>query len=225
SLLTSIILFTCLHFSIAQEAQPITKNAPVTTQQKHVGGKQSKGKHHEQLHKKRGKHHKPIHKLQLSEDQKKQVKAIQENYKKEMVTLKKTDQLTLGEFKKKTAQLSKERKTKMNSLLTNEQKQKIASHKQKMQENKQVHAAAKLERMRLQLNLDEKQVAALKANQDKGFESMNNIINNENLDKQSKKEALHELKNSQVANLKKVLTQEQLLKLESMKKQHHHPSK
>ncbi len=153
--------------------------------------------------------------LQLTEEQKKQGKAIRENANKQIASLYNTDNLTLGNFKRQKAAILKDQKEKMNSLLTADQKTKIAEGKKRMADNMQVQAAARLERMKINLNLKDEQVAKIKAAQTQIHEKMKALYENEALLPKQKKEQMKALMVQQKENLKSVLTAEQLAKLDS----------
>lgn len=166
---------------------------------------------------------KMMHKL--SNEQKQQAKTIQKDFRAKVAALKKNDQITMGEFKKQMAALEAARKTQMNALLTAEQKAAIANRKKRMEENAQVKAAARLERMKINLQLNEEQVAKIKSNQQLNREKAKAIRENNQLSKMEQKEQLKALKLKQKEMLQSVLTQEQKNKLESHRKEKMHSKK
>ena len=111
--------------------------------------------------------------IKMTEDQRNQAKAINESYEKQIAALYGNDKLRLGEFKTKSAELRKARKDKLAAILTPEQKGKMDAFKKKREENQQVMAAARLERMKIELNLKEDQVASIKAAEVSLREQMN----------------------------------------------------
>lgn len=157
--------------------------------------------------------------LNLSEEQKKQARSISENYRKQVTELKKNDNITMGEYKNQMSSLQKDRKRKMEALLTSEQKAKIAEGKKKMQENAQVHAAARLERMKLNLGLKDEQVAKIKKQQETFRSKAKAIHENESLSQEQKKEQMKSLAKEHKENFKSLLTKEQLEKMESKKRE------
>jgi hypothetical protein len=155
--------------------------------------------------------------LQLTEEQKKQGKAISENASKQITALYSNDKLSLGDFKKQKAAILKEQKAKMQGLLTEEQKKKLAEGKKRMADNMQVQAAARLERMKINLGLKDDQLAKIKTAQTQLHEKMKTLHENETLLPEQKREQMKALMNQQKESLKSVLTAEQLAKLESHK--------
>lgn len=131
--------------------------------------------------------------LQLTEEQKTQAKAIAKNFQEKNTLLKANDNITMGNYKKQLANLEQERKTKMLALLTTEQKEKIAKHKKQAQENSQVQAAARLERMKIKLDLSNDQLAKIKLLQDKTREKITALKNNETIASLEKRELVKQL--------------------------------
>lgn len=155
--------------------------------------------------------------LQLTEGQRKQSKAIRENASKQIEALYKNDKLTLGDFKKQKAAILKEQKAKLEGLLTAEQKTKLAEGKKRMADNMQVQAAARLERMKINLGLKDEQVAKIKTAQTQLREKIKALHEDESLLPEQKKAQMKALMDQQKESLKSVLTAEQLAKLESHK--------
>ena len=155
--------------------------------------------------------------LQLTEEQRKQGKTIRENANKQVTELYNNDKLTLGDFKKKKAAILKDQKEKMDGLLTAEQKTKLAEGKKRMADNMQVQAAARLERMKINLGLKDDQVAKIKTAQTQLHEKLKALHEDETLLPEQKKEQMKALMEKQKESLKTVLTAEQLAKLESRK--------
>ncbi len=185
--------------------------------------KQQKMKH--KVHMKHQKKAKMVHQFKLSDEQKQQAKIIQQEFSTKVKTLKKNDAITMGEFKKQMAALQADRKTKMTALLTAEQKATIANRKKRMQEEAQVQAAARLERMKIKLELSEEQVAKIKSNQQVSREKAKAIRENSQLSKMEQQEQLKDLKLKQKEMLLSVLTKEQKSKLEEHRKEKMHSKK
>lgn len=186
-------------------------------------------KHHEQ---KPPKHHALKHErpsvrgmIQMSEEQKKQAHTIHEDFQQKLSKLNSNDKVTLGDYKKQLASLEKERKNKLQNLLTTEQKEKIAIAKQRAAENKQVRNAAKLERMKLKLNLQDEQVAKIKALNEQLKQKAMAIKNNENMSSIDKKTKMKELFVERKNTMQTILTAEQQSKMEEHKQRPHHSRK
>ena len=155
--------------------------------------------------------------LKLTDEQRRQGKIIRENTGKQIANLYNNDKLTLGDYKKNKATLIQDQKTKLDGLLTPEQKITIADSKKKIADNMQVHAAARLERMKIDLGLKDEQVASIKASQAQMRDKAKAIHEDAALLPEQKREQMKALMNQQKESLKTVLTAEQLVKIESRK--------
>ncbi|MFP5040599.1 hypothetical protein [Parasediminibacterium sp. JCM 36343] len=183
-------------------------------------GKGGHGEVHKDMITKDWKHH-GMHapKLNLTDDQKQQSKTIKEDYDKKIAALYDNDKMKLGDFKKKSASLRKERKEKLDGVLTADQKSKLDDFKKKRVEEMQARSAARLEKMKTKLGLKDDQVATIKSSQDAFHEKMKAIHEDETLLPEQKKEKIKALMMQQKDAFKSVLTQDQLDKIESFKKQ------
>ncbi len=155
--------------------------------------------------------------IQLTEDQKKQGKVIRENTSKQIAALYNNDKLTMGDFKQQKAAILKAQKEKLEGLLTAEQKAKIVEGKKRMADNRQVQAAARLERMKINLGLKDDQVAKIKTAQSQLHEKMKALHEDDTLLPEQKKAQIKALMDEEKESLKTLLTAEQLAKLESHK--------
>jgi Spy/CpxP family protein refolding chaperone len=161
--------------------------------------------------------------LNLTDEQKTELKTINDDFKQQMTDLKKSeDKITATEFKSKLSTLRKEHHQKVDKVLTDEQK---ASLKKLMHERKadmKQHGARRLERMKKELNLTDEQVTALKKNHEAMEQKFKAIKEDKKLTDDQKKAELKKFKQDQHESLKSILTPEQLQKLEEQKKQHKH---
>ncbi len=157
--------------------------------------------------------------LHFTADQRNQMHAIMNEYRKNSSELYKNDNLTLKEYKTQLLALQKEKKSKLQGLLTPEQKTKIAEFKNKRQENAQVMAAARLERMKINLKLSDQQAATIKSQQQNLHAQMQSIRENDNLGRDQKMEQIKTLIVKQQDAIKSVLTPEQQSQFENMHKQ------
>ena len=107
----------------------------------------------------------------------------------------------------------------MQNLLTPEQKTKIAEQKKKRDENMQVMAAARLERLKIKLNLTDQQEATIKSKEQNMRTQMRSIRENDNLMAYQKMEQMKSLMEKHKAEIKSVLTPEQQTQFDNMHKQ------
>jgi len=159
----------------------------------------------------------------LSDEQRKQVHAISADYHKQLADLKKQDNITMGDYKKQVAALQADHKQKMQQLLTAEQKQQIENNKKQWAAKGKQMQADRLNKMKTRLNLQDDQVAKLKAQQDQLHQQMKAIHENKSLDATAKRDQMRTLMQQQRESLKSILTPEQQEKLHSNNR--HNPSK
>jgi hypothetical protein len=156
--------------------------------------------------------------INLNDAQKEQMKANREATKKQMMELNKNELITVKEYKERKASIQKSQKDQMDKLLTPEQKNQIAQNKIAHQKKQELHAAKKLDRMKSNLNLSDDQVSKIKANQEASHAKVTAIRENSKLRQDEKKEQLMALKETQKNSFEKVLTLDQLKKMEEMRK-------
>lgn len=160
--------------------------------------------------------------LNLSDQQKTEMKAINEDFKTQMTDLKKSeDKITVTEWKNKMATIRKDHHEKVQKVLTDDQK---ASLKKMMHARKfdmRKHGGRRnLDHMKKELNLTDEQVTALKKNHEAMSQKFKAIREDKKLTDDQKKAELKEFKKQQHESLKSILTAEQLQKLEQQKKEH-----
>lgn len=182
-----------------------------------------KTEHPRMMHK--GKHHRggmDLKKLNLTEDQKAKFKSQRESFKKQMEELKKTDDITVKEWKSKMETLRKENKVKMDAILTTEQKAQLekqkAEQKTKMQDFQKEHA----QKLKERLNLTDEQSTKLEANRKEIGEKMKSIREDKSLSDEQRKEKIKEAMKSNKEKMKSILTEEQLKKMQETRHKRGH---
>ena len=142
--------------------------------------------------------------------------AINTEFKQKQEALYKQDNLTLGAYKSQLLALQKDKKARTEGLLTADQKQQVAKWKQRASDNAQVMAAARLERLKLNLQLSDDQEAKIKS-QDASFrEQLAGIRDNDNLLPDQKRDQMKALFDKQKDAIAAVLTPDQQAKLKTM---------
>jgi hypothetical protein len=154
--------------------------------------------------------------IRYTPEQRKQVMAINRDYQQKAADLFKKDNITLREYKAGLIALQKDKKSQLQALLTPAQKDQIAKRRQQAKENAQVMDAARMERMKIHLNLSDEQTAKIKAGQEALHNKAKAIMENDDLLPQQKREQLKALASQRKDNLMAVLTPEQASKLQSM---------
>jgi len=160
-----------------------------------------------------GRHGNGIH---YTPEQRRQMMAINKEYHDKSADLFKKDNITLREYKAGLLALQKEKKAKLHALLTPQQQEQIAKRKKMTEENRQVAEAARMERLKLRLNLSDDQVAKIKAGQADLHAQAKSIHENDNLLPQQKIEQMKDLMAKRKDVFKSVLTPEQFSKFEEM---------
>ena len=154
--------------------------------------------------------------IHYTPDQRKQLIAINKDYRQKSQDLFKQDNLTLKQYKAGLIALQKDKKAKMAALLTQPQKDQLAARRKRMDENRQVMEVARLERLKLRLNLTDDQVAKIKAGQENLHSQVKAIHENDDLLPQQKMEQMKALLAKRNDTYKTVLTPEQYSQFEKM---------
>jgi Spy/CpxP family protein refolding chaperone len=158
--------------------------------------------------------------IHYTADQRKQVMAINKEYRQKRGDLFKQDNITLKQYKSGLVALDKEKKTKMDALLTPEQRSELASRKKKMEENSQVRQAGRIERLRLELNLTDDQIAKIKTGRQNLRNQMQSIHGNDNLLPQEKRQQMKALMASRNDDMKTILSPDQYTKFQELSRHH-----
>lgn len=162
--------------------------------------------------------------LNLTDQQKTELKTINEDFKTQMTDLKKSeDKITVTEWKSKMADIRKDHHEKVQKILTVEQKASMKKMKHERRSEMRKHGGRRnLEHMKEELNLTDDQVNALKKNHEDMAQKFKAIREDKNLSEDQKKVELKKFREQQHESLKSILSAEQLQKLEQQKKQHKH---
>jgi Spy/CpxP family protein refolding chaperone len=194
--------------SVLVAAAVVTTSMAQEIPDRKVAGHEMKRRHH------RGDEFK---KLNLSEDQKAQFKALNEENRKQMAELKKIDNITVKEWNSKKEALRKDHREKMQTLLTAEQKAQLEKSKLERKAKMEERSKARMDKMKADLGLTDEQSSKLKSERAVMGEKMKAIREDKSLDDQAKKEQAKELKKKQKENMRSILTEEQLKKLDEQK--------
>lgn len=154
--------------------------------------------------------------IRYTPEQRRQLMAINKEYHDKSAELFKKDNITLKEYKASLLALQKDKRSKTEALLTPQQKEQIAQRKKRAEENRQVAEAARMERLKLRLNLTDDQVTKIKAGQEGLRAQFKSIHENDNLLPQEKMEQMKGLMAKRKDVFKSVLTPEQFSKFEEM---------
>lgn len=159
--------------------------------------------------------------VRYTPDQRKQLAAINTEFKRKQEDLYKQDNLTLGAYKAQLLALQKDRKSRTEALLTPDQKQEIAKSKQRASDNEQVMAAARLERLKLNLQLSDDQEAKIKSQEASFRAQLLSIRSNDDLLPDQKRDQMKALFDKQKDAMASILTPDQQAKLKQMHPEGH----
>ena len=175
-----------------------------------------------QIHKKhhRHQHGKMFEKLNFTQEQKGQMKSINDDFRKQMQELKKNDGITVKEWKSRKESLSKNHREQIQNLLTNDQKVQLEKIKQGQKSNREAYSKARMEKMSERLNLNKEQKEKLGSLRSGMSEKIKTIRSNESLSQEQKKDQVKELMKTQKEEMKSILTDEQFKKMQEMKSHH-----
>ena len=171
------------------------------------------------------KDHNLTEKLNLSEEQKVKAKKLNEEYRKNMMDLRKKDDIPVKEWRSRREELNKKHRDDFRGLLSKEQRdqmEKMRTEKRTMSES---NANARMEKMKSNLGLTNDQVEKLKKQRSETSEKMKAIRENKSLDETRKREEMKGLMNKRKENMRSILTEDQMKKMQEMKKQDHHKRK
>jgi Spy/CpxP family protein refolding chaperone len=160
-----------------------------------------------------------MQKLNLTDAQKEQFKTQRESFRKQMEELKKSDNITVKEWKSRMETLRKDQKTKMQSILTSDQKAQMEKMKAEHKAMNEIDAKARMEKMKLHLGLTDDQVSKMTKNRSEMMEKMKALRENDKMDADKKKEQMHDLMKKQKEQMKSILTEEQMKKFQEGHKQ------
>jgi Spy/CpxP family protein refolding chaperone len=214
-----------LALTVASIAQNNNKQVPGADKQKHE-------RHEGHAGKRDGfKGHDLQEKLNLTDQQQQQAKALREDFKKQMSTLKEDKSLTDEQRKEKMKEMAKQQHEKMQSILTPEQKEQAekmrSEMKQKHQEGDKDGAkekfrdgAKKDKKLKEELNLTDAQSAQLKTINESFKNDMKAIHQNSSLTQEQKKEQAKALQQKHRDQVQSLLTTEQKAKMKGNMKNH-----
>lgn len=158
--------------------------------------------------------------LNLTESQKAELKTQRAAAKAQLESIKADGSLTEAQKADKAKAVHQEQKTKMQALLTTEQKAKMAESR-KAQAERGKEMGEKRKQAYKDLDLTSDQSAKLKAQKEASKAKIDAIKNNSSLTEEQKKAQVKEVMKSSKADMKNILTAEQMKKMQEMKKNKH----
>ena len=168
------------------------------------------------------KHQMAQQQLNLSEDQKKKYKALNEDFRKNRLNLRKQDDITVKEWKNRMADLHKKHHTDMQSVLTQEQKGRIEKMKTERKQLAEIDAKARMEKMKIQLGLSNEQADKMKGQRMEMINKMKALRENKSMDMEKKRGEMKMMMEKRKETMKSILTDEQRKKMEEMRMHYKH---
>lgn len=161
--------------------------------------------------------------LNLSEDQKAEMKTINEDFKKQLTELQKNEDITVREWKTRMKDIREGHQSKIQQVLTDEQKASMDKLRQdrKGKMHKRGHRGA--DSLKKELNLSPEQETALKQQRTDMREKMKAIKEDKSLNEEQKKVEFKKFREQQHQSLKSILTEEQINKLQQKKSHRQKP--
>lgn len=163
---------------------------------------------------------KTMQELNLTEAQKAELKAQREASKVQLQAIKADASLTDAQKAEKAKALHQEQKAKMQALLTSEQKAKLEQSRKDAKERGKEMGEKRKQAFK-DLNLTSDQSAKLKAQREASKSKIDAIQSNSSLSDEQKKAQIKEVKAASKADMKNILTAEQMKKMQEMKKDRH----
>ncbi|OQP51062.1 hypothetical protein A4H97_04410 [Niastella yeongjuensis] len=161
--------------------------------------------------------------LNLTDDQKNEMKVINDDFKQQMTDLKKSeDKITVTEWKSKMATIRKDHHAKVDKVLTDEQKASLKKMHKDHGKGFRQDKHNRMDRMKKELNLTDEQTAAIQKNFDEGMQKMKATHDDKTLTDDQKKALFKTYHYQQEEGLKKILTPDQWNKFQELKKNHRH---
>lgn len=160
-------------------------------------------------------------KLKLSEEQREKAKSLNEDFRAKMTELRKKEDITVKEYRAQMMELNKKHREEMRNLLSQEQRDQIERAKLERKKIAAIDADARMEKMKLRLDLNNEQFGKLKSQRLETMEKMKAIQENKSMDVMKKRQEIKELLKQRNQNLKSILTEEQMKKMQEFRKPAH----
>lgn len=159
-------------------------------------------------------------KLNFSEEQRQKMEFLHQEFKKQMMDLKKNEDITVKEYRNRMEALRKAHQEQVRSLFTNEQKSQIEKARLERKAKHEERMKEEMTKMKTRLDLNDDQARKISENRKAMAEKLKSIHENEAITREQKKEQFKSLKEKQKSEMKSILTEEQLEKMKEMKKHH-----
>ena len=157
-------------------------------------------------------------KIKLSDEQKQKAKTLNQDYRKKMDDLRKKDDILVKDWRNQMMELNKKHREDMSALLSKEQKEQIGKMKVERKKIAEIDANARMEKMKLRLDLGNDQMERMKKQRSETLEKMKVIRENRSQDMMKKRVEMKELIQKRNENMRSILNDEQMKKMQEMRK-------
>jgi Spy/CpxP family protein refolding chaperone len=171
-----------------------------------------------------GRHHNgAFQQLNLTDEQKAEMKTINEDFKKQFAELQKNEDITVREWKSKMKSIREDHRNKVQQVLTDEQKASMQKLRQDRKGKMHKRGKQNLDSLKKELNLTPEQESALKQQRTEMMQKMKAIKDDTSLNDEQKKVEMKKFREQQHQSLKSILTEEQINKLNQKKSHRQRP--
>jgi len=157
-------------------------------------------------------------KIKLSDEQKQKAKTLNEDYRKKMDELRKKDDILVKDWRNQMTELNKKHREDMSALLSKEQKEQIGKFKVERKKMAEIDANARMEKMKLRLDLSNDQMERIKKQRTESLENMKVIRENRSQDMMKKRVEMKALIQKRKENMRSILNEGQMKKMQEMRK-------
>jgi Spy/CpxP family protein refolding chaperone len=165
-----------------------------------------------------GRHHYGnMQQLNLTDEQKTEMKTINDDFKKQMSELQKNEDITVREWKSKMKNIREDHQKKVQQVLTDEQKAKMEKLRQDRKGKMHKKGQHNIDSLKKDLNLSAEQAAALKQQRTDMMQKLKAIKEDKSLTDEQKKAEMKKFREQQHQSLKSILSEEQINKLQQHK--------
>lgn len=161
--------------------------------------------------------------LNLSDEQKAEMKTINENFKKQLTELQKNEDITVREWKSRMKSIREDHQSKISQVLTDEQKATMQKMRQDRKDNMHKGGKRNMDSLKKALNLTPEQQTALKQQRTEMMQKLKAIKEDSSLSDEQKKAEIKKFREQQHQSLKSILTPEQLNQLQQHKSHRQQP--
>jgi hypothetical protein len=135
-----------------------------------------------------------------------------------MDELRKKDDILVKDWRNQMIELNKKHKEDMSALLSKEQKEQIEKYKVERKKMAEIDANARMEKMKLRLDLSNDQMQRIKKQRSETLEKMKVIRENRSSDMVKKRVEMKALMQNRNESMRSILNEEQFKKMQEMKR-------